>query len=76
VNMSMWVSAPKQTWPEDGGTVREIAFNSEVLPAPLGPSTLTNSPGPTASQPHGKKKLSTCDRDAIRAWIREGAKNN
>jgi len=26
--------------------------------------------------PHGKKKLSTCDRDAIRAWIREGAKNN
>ncbi len=25
--------------------------------------------------PHGKKKLSTCDRDAIRAWIREGAKN-
>jgi hypothetical protein len=26
--------------------------------------------------PHGKKKLSTCDRDAIRAWIREGALNN
>jgi mono/diheme cytochrome c family protein len=26
--------------------------------------------------PHGKKKLSTCDRDAIRAWIFEGAKNN
>ncbi|HXW23262.1 MAG TPA: c-type cytochrome domain-containing protein [Xanthobacteraceae bacterium] len=26
--------------------------------------------------PHGKKKLSICDRDAIRAWIREGAKNN
>jgi mono/diheme cytochrome c family protein len=26
--------------------------------------------------PHGKKKLSTCDRNAIRAWIREGAKNN
>jgi mono/diheme cytochrome c family protein len=23
-----------------------------------------------------RKKLSTCDRDAIRAWIREGAKNN
>jgi len=23
-----------------------------------------------------KKKLSTCDRDAIRAWIREGAKDN
>jgi mono/diheme cytochrome c family protein len=26
--------------------------------------------------PHGKKKLSTCDRDAIRGWINEGAKNN
>jgi Planctomycete cytochrome C len=26
--------------------------------------------------PHGKKKLSTCDRNAIRAWIREGARNN
>jgi hypothetical protein len=26
--------------------------------------------------PHGKKKLSTCDRTAIRPWIREGAKNN
>ena len=26
--------------------------------------------------PHGKKKLSTCDRDAIRTWIRQGAKNN
>jgi mono/diheme cytochrome c family protein len=26
--------------------------------------------------PHGKKKLSTCDRNAIRAWIREGAKDN
>ncbi len=26
--------------------------------------------------PHGKKKLSVCDRDAIRAWIRQGAKDN
>jgi mono/diheme cytochrome c family protein len=26
--------------------------------------------------PHGGKKLSTCDRDAIRSWIREGALNN
>jgi len=31
---------------------------------------------PEARMPHGKKKLSICDRDAIRAWIREGAKNN
>jgi len=26
--------------------------------------------------PRSKKQLSICDRDAIRAWIREGAKNN
>src|SRR5664279_5044201 len=31
---------------------------------------------PESSMPLGKKKLSTCDRDAIRTWIREGAKNN
>lgn len=26
--------------------------------------------------PHGSKKLSTCDRDAIRRWIQEGALDN
>lgn len=31
---------------------------------------------PETLMPHGTKKLSTCDRDAIRSWIREGAKNN
>lgn len=31
---------------------------------------------PAIRMPHGKKKLSICDRDAIRAWIREGAKDN
>lgn len=31
---------------------------------------------PETRMPHGKKKLSTCDRNAIRSWIREGAKNN
>jgi hypothetical protein len=31
---------------------------------------------PAIRMPHGKKQLSICDRDAIRAWIREGAKNN
>ena len=31
---------------------------------------------PETHMPLGKKKLSTCDRDTIRAWIREGAKNN
>jgi hypothetical protein len=31
---------------------------------------------PELRMPHGKKKLSTCDRDAIRPWIRQGAENN
>jgi mono/diheme cytochrome c family protein len=31
---------------------------------------------PETRMPHSGKKLSTCDRDAIRAWIREGAANN
>jgi len=31
---------------------------------------------PELRMPHGKKQLSSCDRDAIRNWIREGAKDN
>lgn len=31
---------------------------------------------PEIRMPHGTKKLSTCDRDAIRRWIREGALDN
>ena len=31
---------------------------------------------PEIRMPHGKKQLSICDRNAIRAWIREGAKDN
>jgi len=31
---------------------------------------------PELRMPHGRKKLSTCDRNDIRAWIREGALNN
>lgn len=31
---------------------------------------------PEIRMPHGQKQLSICDRDAIRQWIREGAKNN
>jgi mono/diheme cytochrome c family protein len=31
---------------------------------------------PELRMPHGNKQLSTCDRDAIRAWIFEGAKDN
>ncbi len=31
---------------------------------------------PELRMPRGKKQLSSCDRNSIRWWIREGAKNN
>ncbi len=31
---------------------------------------------PQLRMPHDKKQLSICDRDAIRTWIRAGAKDN
>jgi mono/diheme cytochrome c family protein len=31
---------------------------------------------PQLRMPHSKKQLSTCDRDTIRTWIRQGAKDN
>jgi mono/diheme cytochrome c family protein len=31
---------------------------------------------PQLRMPHNKKQLSYCDRDAIRTWIRQGAKDN
>ena len=31
---------------------------------------------PQIRMPHGKKQLSTCDRNSIRTWIRQGAKDN
>jgi mono/diheme cytochrome c family protein len=31
---------------------------------------------PELRMPHGKKQLSSCDRNAVRSWIREGAKDN
>jgi hypothetical protein len=31
---------------------------------------------PALRMPHGKKQLSTCDRNSIRTWIRQGAKEN
>jgi len=31
---------------------------------------------PALRMPHGKKQLSTCDRDTLRTWILQGAKDN
>jgi len=37
---------------------------------------LDHRASPELRMPHGTKKLSTCDRNDIRTWIREGALNN
>jgi hypothetical protein len=37
---------------------------------------LDHKVSPQIRMPHGAKKLSTCDRNDIRNWIREGALNN
>jgi hypothetical protein len=37
---------------------------------------LDHRTSPQIRMPHGSKKLSTCDRNDIRTWIREGALNN
>ncbi len=55
----------------------------------FGPMVIAGDPGgsslmalldwrvaPQIRMPHGTKKLSTCDRDAIREWIQEGALDN
>jgi hypothetical protein len=31
---------------------------------------------PEIRMPHGQKQLSSCDRNSIRSWIRQGAKDN
>jgi hypothetical protein len=31
---------------------------------------------PQLRMPHNKKQLSVCDRNDLRAWIRQGAKDN
>jgi hypothetical protein len=62
------------------GVMKGTKFGKMVLPGdPSGSNLmwlLDWRGAPETRMPHGKKKLSTCDRDAIRAWIQEGAKNN
>jgi mono/diheme cytochrome c family protein len=62
------------------GLMKGTKFGAMVIPRdPEGSNLmwlLDWRASPEVRMPHGKKKLSICDRDAIRAWIREGAKNN
>jgi mono/diheme cytochrome c family protein len=62
------------------GLMKGTKFGKMVIPKDPDSSNLMwlldHRASPELRMPHGKKKLSTCDRNDIRTWIREGAKNN
>jgi len=62
------------------GLMKGTKFGAMVIPGDPNFSNLMQlldwRASPRLRMPHGAKKLSTCDRDAIRRWIREGALNN
>ena len=62
------------------GVMKGTKFGAMVTPGDPDTSNLIWLLDGKASRelqmPHGKKKLSICDRDAIREWIRQGAKDN
>ena len=62
------------------GVMKGTKFGSMVTPGNPDTSNLVWlldwKGSPEIRMPHGKTKLSICDRDAIREWIRQGAKDN
>jgi mono/diheme cytochrome c family protein len=62
------------------GVMKGTKYGSMVVPGDPDMSNLMLlldwKASPEINMPHGKKQLSICDRDAIREWIRQGAKNN
>ena len=62
------------------GVMKGTKFGKMVIPKDPDSSNLLrlldHRVAPEIRMPHGAKKLSTCDRDEIRRWIREGALNN
>ena len=62
------------------GVMKGTKFGPMVIPGEPETSNLMLlldwRASPDLRMPHGKKQLSSCDRNAIRAWIREGAKDN
>ena len=62
------------------GVMKGTKFGPMVIPGDPDSSNLMRlldwRAAPELRMPHGKKQLSICDRNAIRAWIREGAKDN
>ncbi len=62
------------------GLMKGTKYGSMVVPGNPDMSNLMLlldwKASPELNMPHGKKQLSICDRDAIREWIRQGAKDN
>lgn len=62
------------------GVMKGTKFGPMVIPGDPESSNLMLlldwRASPDLRMPHGKKQLSSCDRNDIRAWIREGAKDN
>ena len=62
------------------GVMKGTKFGPMVIPGDPESSNLMLlldwRASPELRMPHGKKQLSSCDRNAIRSWIREGAKDN
>jgi len=62
------------------GVMKGTKFGSMVVPGSPDTSNLAWlldwKASPEIRMPHGKTKLSICDRDAIRERIRQGAKDN
>ncbi len=62
------------------GVMKGTKFGAMVLPGQPEMSNLMMlldwRVAPAIRMPHEKKQLSTCDRDAVRSWISQGAKND
>jgi hypothetical protein len=64
------------------GVRRGTKFGPMIIPNDPGASNLMvlldwpSFLSPALRMPHDRKRLSVCDRDVIRTWIHEGAKDN
>jgi Planctomycete cytochrome C len=62
------------------GVMQGTKFGKMVIPGDADSSNLMRlldwNVAPQIRMPHGKKQLSSCDRNSIRTWIRQGAKDN
>jgi len=62
------------------GVMKGTKFGAMIIPREPESSNLMLlldwRASPALRMPHGQKQLSSCDRNSIRGWIRQGAKDN